>query len=100
MNKHVPSDTEDSTNFYLVSYSECPVISLRMLQKNAVSGLYWWVKKAKKKDIIREFDDQDANAKDNKTYPDKHITNQAVSSWATTRFDSWTTLEMFLLSNR
>ena len=69
-------------------------------KKNAVSGLYWWVKKAKKKDIIREFDYQDANAKDNKTYPDKHITNQAVSSWATTRSDSWTTLEMFLLSNR
>ena len=81
MNKHVPSDTEDSTNFYLVSYSECPVISLRMLQKKcSIRTLLMSKESKKKKDIIREFDDQDANAKDNKTYPDKHITNQAVSS--------------------
>ena len=49
VNKHVPSDTEDSTNFYLVSNSECRVISLRMLQKTCSIWTLLMSKESKKK---------------------------------------------------
>ena len=91
--KHISSETDYLTNFSVISFSKCPVVSLHMLSKSdTISGFYWWVQRVKDQDINPEFDDQDANAWNNKTYLDKLITNQFVSSWATGRPCRWSTL--------